>query len=108
MAMLARSWGHEVATARDGASALALAESFRPDTAVVDIGLPGMDGYQLARRLRQAPQHRQMHLVAMTGYGRLEDRDAARAAGFDVHLIKPAEIDELKQLLATERQEPGN
>lgn len=108
MALLARSWGHEVATARDGAAAFTLAESFRPDTALVDIGLPGMDGYQLARRLREAPQHRQIHLMAMTGYGRPEDRDAARAAGFDVHLIKPAEIDELKQLLASGRQEPDN
>ena len=103
MAMLARSWGHDVATARDGADALELAESFRPDTALVDIGLPGMDGYELARRLRQSPRQRQLHLVAMTGYGRAEDRKAALTVGFDVHLVKPTNIDELQQLIANGR-----
>ena len=103
MALLARSWGHEVATARDGPEALELAQSFRPETALVDIGLPGMDGYELARRLRQAPEQHSLQLVAMTGYGRSEDQEAARAAGFDVHLVKPAKIEELQQLLANGR-----
>jgi CheY-like chemotaxis protein len=67
----------------------------------VDIGLAGMDGYALARRLRQNSAHRELYLVAMTGYGREEDRRAAvRAAGFDAHLVKPADTDELQKLLA--------
>lgn len=103
LALLIRSWGHEVATASDGAEALALAANFKPDTAIVDIGLPGMDGCELAQRLRQDSQHRDMHLLAMTGYGRPEDREATRGAGFDVHLTKPARIEELRYLLARGR-----
>jgi two-component system CheB/CheR fusion protein len=100
MALLARSWGHEVVIAGDGSTALTLAQSFQPHAAVVDIGLPGMDGYALARRLRQNSLHRELYLVAMTGYGREEDRRAARAAGFDSHIVKPADMDELEKLLA--------
>jgi len=103
MALLAETWGHEVATAQDGDEALVLAERFLPDTALVDIGLPGIDGYELGRRLRREPRHREMHLVAMTGYGRPEDREAARAAGFDVHMVKPVDIDALQHLLANGR-----
>jgi CheY-like chemotaxis protein len=108
MAQLARSWGHEVAVARDGPSALALAESFGPESAFVDIGLPGMDGHELARRFREQPRHRDLFLVALTGYGRPEDRNAARAAGFDVYLVKPPEIDVLKGLLANGRLSAAN
>ena len=100
MALIARSWGHEVATARDGTEALALARDFRPDTALVDIGLPGMDGYELAHRLRQDLDGQGLQLVAMTGYGRTEDREAAHAAGFDVHLVKPADLEVLRRVLA--------
>jgi two-component system CheB/CheR fusion protein len=103
LALLARSWGHEVAVAHDGPGALALAESFAPESALVDIGLPGMDGYELARRLREQPRYRDLMLVALTGYGREEDRNAARAAGFDVHLVKPAEIEALEGILAKGR-----
>ena len=98
--LLVRSFGYEIASARDGPTALALAEYFLPDIALVDVGLPGIDGYELARRLRAAPQHAELYLVAMTGYGREEDRIAARAAGFDCHLVKPAEVDELQAVLA--------
>ncbi|HET9390982.1 MAG TPA: ATP-binding protein, partial [Steroidobacteraceae bacterium] len=98
LALLARSWGHEVAVARDGPSALALAERFQPERALVDIGLPGMNGYELGRRLRDA--HRRLYLIAMTGYGRQTDREAAHAAGFDLHLVKPANLEELEKLLA--------
>jgi len=107
MALLARLWGHEAVIARDGPQALALAKDFRPETALLDIGLPGMDGYELARQLRQDARFRDLHLVAMTGYGRAEDRAAARDAGFDVHLTKPAAIDELQQLLAHGAAQPG-
>jgi two-component system CheB/CheR fusion protein len=107
LALLVRSLGHESAVARDGPTALAIAERFRPDIALVDIGLPGMDGYELARLLRADPRYAQLYLVAMTGYGREEDRSAARAAGFDVHLVKPAEIDDLQALLANGAAKPG-
>ncbi|MGB9332905.1 MAG: chemotaxis protein CheB [Steroidobacteraceae bacterium] len=98
LALVIRSWGHEVAVARDGPAALALADKFRPECALVDIGLPGMNGYQLGRRLREA--HRHLYLVALTGYGRDEDRKTAHAAGFDRHLVKPADLEELQDLLA--------
>ena len=98
LAMVARSWGHEIAVARDGTSALTVAKEFQPDCALVDIGLPGMNGYELGRRLRDADRH--LYLVAITGYGRDEDRKKAHASGFDMHLVKPANLDELRNLLA--------
>ncbi len=100
MAAIVSTWGHEVAIARDAEEALEMATKFRPDTALVDIGLPGMNGYDLARRWRQTSEGRALTLVAMTGYGRAEDRAEAREAGFDVHLVKPAELGELENLLA--------
>jgi two-component system CheB/CheR fusion protein len=108
LTQLARSWGHEVAVARDGPGALALAEHFVPESALVDIGLPGMDGYELARRFRAEPRYRDLFLVALTGYGREADRSAAHAAGFDEHLVKPAEIEVLKGLLANGRVRSGS
>jgi two-component system CheB/CheR fusion protein len=78
-------------------------DDFKPETAVVDIGLPGMNGYELAGRLRAASNGSNLQLIAMTGYGRAEDRAAAREAGFDVHLVKPAEPDELERVLAKGR-----
>jgi len=100
LGLLVRSFGYEIAIARDGPTALAFAEHFLPDIALVDVGLPGIDGYELARRLRAAPGYAELYLVAMTGYGREEDRVAARAAGFHCHLVKPAEVDELQAVLA--------
>lgn len=97
LAMLVEFWGHEVAVAHDGPSALMLAKEFQPDRALVDIGLPGTNGYELGRRLREA--HRELFLVAMTGYGRKEDRSMAKTAGFDMHLVKPADFDEPQALL---------
>jgi len=108
LALLARSWGHEVAVAHDGPAALALAERFAPESVLVDIGLPGMDGYELARRFREQPRYRDLVLVALTGYGREEDRSAARAAGFDGHLVKPAEIEALEGFLANGRVRSGS
>jgi two-component system CheB/CheR fusion protein len=101
MAALVRAWGHDAAVVPDAVNALALAASFKPDVALVDIGLPGMDGYELARRWRTTPDGQHMKLIAMTGYGRAEDRRTAREAGFDVHFVKPAELAELEQLLAS-------
>jgi two-component system CheB/CheR fusion protein len=100
LVLLVRSWGHEAAGAADGPSAIALAEQFEPQTALVDIGMPGMNGYQLARHLRAMPRYADLQLVAMTGFGREEDRDAALAAGFNSHLVKPVGLDELEALLA--------
>lgn len=99
IAILARSWGHEVAIAHDGPSAIALARTFDPQICVLDIGLPGMSGYELAERLRLQGPRQDVRLVALTGYGREEDRIAARSAGFDAHLIKPADIDDLQKFL---------
>lgn len=103
LAQLVRSWGHEVATAHNGPEALALSERFDADIAFLDIGLPGMNGHELAHRLRAKDRDRPLYLVAMTGYGRNEDRAAALEAGFDVHLVKPVTIETLQALLANAR-----
>ncbi|MEJ0034744.1 MAG: ATP-binding protein [Gammaproteobacteria bacterium] len=101
MMMLALEWGHEVAVANDGPGALKVALTFQPDVALIDIGLPGMNGYEVARRMREDSAGRNLRLMALTGYGRDEDIRLARAAGFDDHLIKPADIDEVRRLLAS-------
>jgi len=85
--------GHEVAVAFDGPSALGLLARFHPRVALLDLGLPVMDGYELARRLRALPGGRGMSLVAVTGYGQGPDRRASAQAGFDVHLVKPVDLD---------------
>ena len=98
MGEVLRARGHEVAVAHDGPSALALAAEFRPDLALLDIGLPVMDGYELARRLRT--QLGAIKLVALTGYGQANDRARAKDAGFDVHMVKPVQMDALRAALA--------
>jgi CheY-like chemotaxis protein/anti-sigma regulatory factor (Ser/Thr protein kinase) len=96
---LLRLLGHEVHEARDGASGVDEARRLRPDVALIDIGLPGIDGYEVARRIRaDVPGAR---LVAVTGYGQPEDRERTRAAGFDVHLVKPVDPDQLQEVLST-------
>ncbi len=100
MMMLARAWGHEVVIANDGPGALTLALTFKPDMALVDIGLPGMDGYEVARRLREASPERDLYLMALTGYGRDEDIRLSRAAGFDEHLVKPTDLEQLRLMMA--------
>jgi CheY-like chemotaxis protein/two-component sensor histidine kinase len=91
IAVLLRMEGHEVKTVSDGHQALASSQVFAPSVVVLDIGLPGMDGYELARRLRQLPQTREALFIALTGYGQKEDRAQAAAAGFEHHFIKPAD-----------------
>jgi CheY-like chemotaxis protein/two-component sensor histidine kinase len=103
LAQLVRSWGHEVATAHNGPEALALSDHFGPEIGFLDIGLPGMTGYELAHHLRTRSRGRAPYLVAMTGYGRPEDRAAALEAGFDIHLVKPATVETLQALLANAR-----
>ena len=91
--------GHEVKMVGDGSEALASAPVFAPDVVLLDIGLPMMDGYQVARRLREVAQTRASCLIALTGYGQPADRERARVAGFDHHLTKPADPDALLALV---------
>jgi len=92
--------GHEVKAAPDGPTALEVAGEFQPEIVLLDIGLPGMDGYEVARRLRASPPARTAFLCAVTGYGQQKDQARAEAAGFDDYLVKPLYPDELKKLLA--------
>jgi PAS domain S-box-containing protein len=92
--------GHDVRTAHDGKAALEAARAFRPEVVLLDIGLPGMDGYQVARRLREQEGERHAFLAALTGYGQEDDRRRSREAGFDAHLVKPTDPDDLLALVA--------
>jgi signal transduction histidine kinase/ActR/RegA family two-component response regulator len=96
--------GHDVTVARDGVSAVRMASELRPNVAVLDIGLPGIDGYEVARRLRLDPDLDGIRLVAVTGYGGAEDRRKSREAGFDEHLVKPVDFETLERLL---QSQPG-
>jgi two-component system, sensor histidine kinase len=92
---------HDVDTAADGPSGVELVVAVRPDVALVDIGLPILDGYEVAHAIRQRCNGATPHLIAMTGYGQPEDRARAQAAGFDLHLVKPVSLARLQQILAT-------
>jgi len=91
--------GHDVATSSDGPWGLDALRAFKPDVALIDLGLPGMDGYAVARHARRDPETRHVHLVALTGYGRAEDQRQALEAGFDLHLTKPIDPRTLSALL---------
>jgi PAS domain S-box-containing protein len=93
--LLLEADGHEVSLADNGADGLAQLASFRPDIALVDVGLPGMDGYEVARRARTLPSGKQIKLIAITGYGGEKNRQRARKAGFDLHVTKPVSYEEL-------------
>ena len=99
--LLTRLYGQEVRVAHDGPEALGMAAEFRPEVVVLDIGLPGMDGNEVARRLRGRPESEGLLLVALTGWGTQEDRQRTREAGFDRHLTKPAELPAVEELLRT-------
>jgi CheY-like chemotaxis protein len=99
LSLLLELMGHTVCTAHDGEQALAEAEGFRPDLVLMDIGMPRMDGYEAARRLRQNAWAHTVVLVALTGWGQDEDRRRSEAAGFDHHLIKPVDPAALEALL---------
>ena len=103
MAMVIRMQGHEVQVAYDGPSAIALAERFGPDVAVLDIGMPGMNGYEVARQLRRSLQFATLQLIALTGWGQQDDKTLASEAGFDDHLTKPADLEQLVQLIERPR-----
>ncbi|HEY6178896.1 MAG TPA: response regulator [Kofleriaceae bacterium] len=91
--------GHEVRVASNAEDALALVADWVPDIAILDIGLPVLDGYELAGRLRAMPQLSRLRLIALTGYGSAEHRDRAQRAGFDAHVTKPARMDALRAVL---------
>jgi CheY-like chemotaxis protein len=99
LAALTGMWGYEVRTAYDGASALAAAERFEPDLWVIDIGMPRMDGYALARTVRQRPDLPPARLLALTAWSGETYKRQAREAGFDQYLTKPADPDDLKRML---------
>ena len=99
--------GHEVHEAADGPTGLEAALRLRPDVALVDVGLPGFDGYQLARRVRGSPGPF-IYLVALTGYGQPDDRRHAMEAGFDAHLVKPVNPDALLAAIHTAGHTAGH
>ena len=108
LAKLLRMSGYNVRTAYTGPTALEAAAAQLPDVVLLDIGLPGLDGYEVARRLRQDPRHKGMRLVAMTGYGDDADRLLAREAGFDRHLVKPVDFPKVEELLRALLTPPGS
>jgi CheY-like chemotaxis protein len=99
LAMLLRADGHEVAVVNDGAAALEWATSLQPEIAILDIGMPGLDGYEVAARLRRTDWGRRIRLVALTGWGQEQDKQRAAAAGFDLHVTKPLDPDDLQELV---------
>ena len=103
LATLMEMSGHEVHMATDGEAALAIAERCRPDVVLLDLGLPKIDGYEVARRLRAAPWGRETMIIALTGWGQDEDRRRTRECGFDSHLVKPLDLEALVRLLDSSR-----
>ena len=97
--------GATTSVACSGGEALAQLASFRPDTVLMDIGMPGMDGYETARRIRESPEHGSVLMIALTGWGQERDRQRSRAAGFDHHFVKPVDVERLSRLLAEGRGE---
>ena len=99
LAMLLQFGGHETYKAHDGLAAIEAARRLRPDVVLLDIGLPGLNGYEVCSRIRQEPWGKGVTLVALTGWGQDEDRDRSREAGFDAHMVKPVDFDALLKLL---------
>jgi PAS domain S-box-containing protein len=107
LAMLLQIMGNEVGTAYDGEQAVEAAEAIRPDVALLDIGMPKLNGYDTCRRMREQPWGKGMFLIALTGWGRAEDRRRADEAGFNLHMVKPVDPDVLMKLLASWSREHG-
>jgi CheY-like chemotaxis protein len=99
LAALIRQLGHEVEIVHDGSAALRAVEGYRPEVILLDIGMPGMNGFEVAQRLREVGRVPRLRIVAVTGWGKPEDRQRSREAGFDMHLIKPVELSEIQQAL---------
>ena len=100
VAMLLKLFGHDVRCAYDGHSALTVAREYRPDVILLDIGLPGLDGYEVAKGVRSTDELRETRIVAVTGYGQEEHRNLSQTSGFDHHLIKPVDPVALQSLVA--------
>jgi CheY-like chemotaxis protein len=96
--------GFEVRVANEGMAALQIAQEFRPDVVLLDIGLPGMNGFEVANRLRRQPESRDALLIALTGYGEAESRNRSAAAGFDFHMVKPADVNLLLSMISDPQQ----
>jgi CheY-like chemotaxis protein len=100
LAMLFQLMGHDVRAAHNGLAAVDLAEAFRPDLIVLDIGMPGLDGYEVCRRIRRHSWGQDTVIAALTGWSRDEDRDRSEQAGFDHYLVKPVDPKALEDLIA--------
>jgi CheY-like chemotaxis protein len=101
LAMMLSIMGHETRTAHDGESAVETAETFLPEVVLLDIGLPKLNGYEVAQRIRESPWGASMFLIAVTGWGQDEDRQRSSEVGLNVHMVKPVEPSELEKLLAS-------
>jgi signal transduction histidine kinase/ActR/RegA family two-component response regulator len=101
LALMLKLKGHETQTAYDGLEAMTIAETFEPDIAILDIGMPKLDGYQLCRRLRAQPWGNRMFMVALTGWGQDQDKQLAHDVGFDLHLVKPVDPAQLNSVIAS-------
>jgi CheY-like chemotaxis protein len=101
LGMLLRFEGADVQVVYDGASALRALETYQPKIVLVDLGMPGMDGFEVALKVRENPEFKDLMIVALTGWGQEQDRARSREAGFDHHLIKPADLNALRALLAS-------
>jgi CheY-like chemotaxis protein len=106
LALVCQLFGAEAKVARDGLEALAIGQGFQPDVVLMDITMPNMNGYEAARRLRAEPWGKSVVLIALTGWGRKTDIDAAHVAGFDGHLLKPVDPDAMLMLIAQLRSKP--
>jgi CheY-like chemotaxis protein/anti-sigma regulatory factor (Ser/Thr protein kinase) len=107
LALLVKESGHDVRTAYDGSTVLEAALDYRPNVVLLDIGLPGLNGFEVAKQLRQQPALQNAVLVAMTGYGGVSDRQRSQEAGFDHHLVKPGDFGKMLQILAIVSELPA-
>jgi CheY-like chemotaxis protein/two-component sensor histidine kinase len=101
LGMLLNELGATVHVAHSGPDALRALEAFQPDAVLLDIGMPGMDGYEVSRHVRTSPRYKDVLLIALTGWGQHDDRERTRRAGFDHHMVKPPDIDRLRSILVT-------
>jgi len=108
LAMMLSIMGHETRTAHDGESAVETAESFLPEVVLLDIGLPKLNGYEVAQRIREHAWGQSMFLIAVTGWGQEEDRQRSSEVGLNVHMVKPVEPAALERLFAELRRERGD
>jgi CheY-like chemotaxis protein len=107
LALLLKLAGNQTATAHDGEAAVAHADAFKPDVILLDIGLPKLNGYDACRAIRQQPRGKEIMIIALTGWGQDEDRRKSQEAGFDAHLIKPVDHQELARLLQERQMVPA-